>query len=430
MAIVEVIKYNGSNDVFAWKYPNEEIGTWSQLVVNESQEAILFKGGEALDIFTSGTHTLSTQNIPILNKIINLPFGGRSPFTAEVWYINKGFSLDIKWGTATPIQLQDPKYKILIKVRAFGQFGIQIENSRKFLIKLVGTTSSFSKDTLLKYFRGLYLTKSKDAISSYLIDKQISMLEINAHLEELSDYIKEKMKPVMGEYGITLVDFYVNDINVPEDDPGVIKLRDALAKRAEMDIVGYSYNEERSFNTMDDAVKNNHGLSSDIMSAGVGFGIGQGIGANVGRMAQNITADPVKKNCPNCNAAMDAKQRFCGLCGFDTEKMHNEKVAASDKVICSECGATYSTNFKFCPECGNVYNPCPKCHADVKEGASVCHQCGASMPKNCSNCGCLIENENIKFCPECGTSLVKICSSCGVEIKGDPKFCPECGNKL
>ena len=154
MAIVEVVKYNSSPDVFAWKYPSEELGTWTQLIVNESQEAILFKGGKALDVFQSGRHTLETANIPILNKIINLPFGGRSPFTAEVWYINKVNSLDIKWGTASPIQLQDPKYSVFIPVRAFGQFGIRIENSKQFLVKLDGTLSVFDKTNILKYFRG------------------------------------------------------------------------------------------------------------------------------------------------------------------------------------------------------------------------------------------------------------------------------------
>ena len=113
----------------------------------------------------------------------------------RVWFINRAFSLDIKWGTASPIQLQDPKYKIFAPVRAFGQFGIQIEDSKKFLVKLVGTLSQFDKDSIIKYFRGLYLTKSKDAISSYLVHKNISILEINAYLDEISTFLKEKMTP-------------------------------------------------------------------------------------------------------------------------------------------------------------------------------------------------------------------------------------------
>ncbi|MDR3322014.1 MAG: SPFH domain-containing protein, partial [Synergistaceae bacterium] len=132
MAIVEVVKYDGTPNVFAWKYPNTELGTWTQLIVNESQEAILYKGGQALDWFTAGRFTLDTTNIPILNKLVNLPFGGKSPFSAEVWYINKVNSLDIKWGTPTPIQLQDPKYNVFVPLRAFGQFGIRIGHAKIF----------------------------------------------------------------------------------------------------------------------------------------------------------------------------------------------------------------------------------------------------------------------------------------------------------
>ena len=207
MAIVAVIKYNGGPNVFAWKYPSEELGTWTQLIVNESQEAVLYKGGQALDTYAAGRHTLSTANIPFLNRIINLPFGGRSPFTAEVWYINKIHSLDIKWGTPTPIQLQDPKYNVFVPLRSFGQFGIQIGDSKQFLTKLVGTMPLFDKDNITRFFRGLYLTKVKDAISSYLIKKSVSVLEINAYLDELSEYLKEGILPTLDEYGINLLNF-------------------------------------------------------------------------------------------------------------------------------------------------------------------------------------------------------------------------------
>ena len=199
MAVVEVIKYNGKPDVLAWKYPSEELGTWTQLIVNESQEAILVKSGKALDVFGSGRHTLETANIPILNKIINLPFGGRSPFTAEVWYINKGYNLDVKWGTPTPIQIQDPKYGIFAPVRSNGAFGIHVADSKKFLVKLVTTMPTFDTTAVIKYFRSLYVTKVKDAISTYLVHKQISILEINAYIDELSQYMKERNQPVMDD---------------------------------------------------------------------------------------------------------------------------------------------------------------------------------------------------------------------------------------
>ena len=428
MAIVEVIKYNGSPDAFVWKYPSEELGTWTQLIVNESQEAILYKGGQALDLFTAGRHTLETANIPFLNKIVNLPFGGRSPFAAEVWYINKVHSLDIKWGTPTPIQLQDPKYKVFIPLRSFGQFGIQIEDSRKFLTKLVGTVPTFTKDNIVKYFRGLYLTKVKDSISSYLIKKGISALEINAYLDELSEFSKEKMAPTLDEYGIRLVNFYVNDINVPEDDAAVRKLKDALSKKAEMDIVGYNYTQERSFDTLEGAAKNTGGGQSGLMGAGIGLGMGVGVGGAFGG-AMNGIAGSVNtketKKCPECGMNIDIDKRFCSGCGFDT---HTKKEIKED-VVCNKCGSGFSKKMKFCPECGNSYNPCSTCGADMPDNAASCSVCGKAVPKPCSKCGAKTETGK-KFCAECGESLVNKCLNCEAEINGTPKFCPECGQKL
>ncbi|MDF2556758.1 MAG: hypothetical protein K0R71_586 [Bacillales bacterium] len=437
MALIEVVKYEGSPDVFAWKYPNDELGTWTQLIVNESQEAILYKGGKALDLFTSGRHTLTTANIPILNNIVNLPFGGESPFKAEVWYVNKVFSLDIKWGTATPIQIQDPKYKVFIPVRSYGQFGIRIEDSRKFLTKLVGTLPAFEKENVLQYFRGLYLTKVKDSISSYLINKNVSVLEINAYLDELSTHLKEKMEPTLEEYGIQLVNFYVNSINVPEDDSAVKKLKEALAKKAEMDIIGFNYAQERSFDTLEGAATNPSSGQAGLMGAGIGLGMGVGIGNGMGNqfgnLAQNINTANMKV-CQKCNAMMEAEKRFCGNCGHDshqkTVKKQDEKKKEETEISCSNCGCSLEKGMKFCPECGDTYIPCIHCGADIKAGQSKCAECGKDVPQPCPKCKTLIPNSNVKFCPECGESLIKKCSSCGTSYEGNPKFCPECGQKF
>jgi len=430
MAVIEVVKYNGAPDVFAWKYPSEELGTWTQLIVNESQEAVLYKGGKALDVFPSGRHTLSTQNIPLLNHIINLPFGKRSPFTAEVWYVNKLFKLDIKWGTASPIQIQDPKYGVFLPVRSNGIFGIQIEDSKKFLIKLVGTMTIFDKKSIVQYFRGIYVTKVKDAISTYIVEKSVSVLEINVYLNELSESIKECIEPEMEKYGIKLVNFYVNEISVPEEDLAVIRLKQALAKRAEMNLIGYNYQQERSFDTMQSAARNRGTGTAPFMGAGMGLGMGVGLGGAMSNMTNQMvfgnSADNLSE-CPKCHVKLPKVQRFCGSCGYD---MKESKKETSDKkvIYCSKCGAV-TNGSKFCPECGKKYIPCPECGADMNEEDTFCKKCNYELPKKCPKCGTAFSGK-IKFCPECGECVSKTCPSCGMEIDGEPKFCANCGEKL
>lgn len=352
MAIIDVIKYNGGPDLLAWKYPSDELSTWSQLIVNESQEAILFNGGKAMDVFQSGRYRLETDNIPILSKIINIPFGGHSPFTAEVWYINKTDSLDVKWGTPTPIQIQDTKYQIFCPVRANGVFGIQVEDSKKFLVKLVGTMPGFDKQSLARYFRGLYLTKVKDAISSFVVKKRISILEINAYIDEMSTHMKELVEPYMAEYGIKLINFYINDISVPEDDPAVSKLKDALARKAEMDIIGYNYQQERSYNVLEGVANNTGAGASDYVGAGMGLGMGVGLGGVIGDAFGDIIQNTYpgntieKKECPRCHREMKVSQRFCGDCGVDTH------MKPSDDTKCPKCGNVCQGEPKFCFECG------------------------------------------------------------------------------
>ena len=430
MAIVDLAKYNGSPDVFAWKYPSEQLSTWTQVIVNESQEAVLYKGGQALDILGPGRHTLSTANIPILTKFINLPFGGRSPFAAEIWFINRAHSLDIKWGTQSPIQLKDPKYKIFIPLRSFGQFGIQISQSKVFLTKLVGTLPQFDKTSIVKFFRGLYLTKVKDTLSSYIINKGVSVLEINAYLIELSEYLKEKIKPTLDDYGIKLLNFFVNDINVPEDDPAVMKLKDALAKKAEMDIVGFNYVQERSFDALEGAATNPGAGQAGVMGAGIGmgmgFGIGGAMGSQAGSLAQSMNIEETRK-CPNCSGNMNAATRFCDDCGFDTRKGISEKESL---IECSECGYKYPNRYKFCPECGDPYKACASCHADIKTGASKCHKCGQALPDPCPKCGIPLKNPAAKFCCECGEPLVRNCAKCNAQLSKTQKFCPECGQPV
>lgn len=292
MAVIDLVKWNGSPNLLAWKYPfnsSEELSTWTQLIVNETQEAFLVRGGVYDGPFGGGRHTLTTENIPLIRNLLGLPFGGKSPFSAEVWFVNKVTNLDIRWGTPDPIQLKDPTYNILIPVRAFGQYGVAIADSKKFLLKLVGTLPGFDVDTLGEYFKGVFTTKIKTEIANSIIRMGVSVLEITTHLEDLSNMLKNALAKEMDEYGIKLTQFNIHSINMPEDDPAVISLKTALAKKTEMGILGFNYQQERSFDVLQTAA-GNEGNAGGVMGAGLGLGMGVGMGGVMGQTMTQVAA--------------------------------------------------------------------------------------------------------------------------------------------
>ena len=423
-----MVKWNGTDQLYAWKYPSQELSTWTQLIVSESQEAVLIKEGKMIGPFTSGHHTLDTKNIPLLSDLFSIPFGGKSPFTAEVWFVNKAIPLDIKWGTTQPIQLKDPMYGVMLPVRAFGQFAIQIKDTRKFLIKLVGTMPVFSKDKLVEYFRGLLMTRVKDAIATTIIKERISILEITAELDRISSVLHLKMDKELQEFGIELIQFFVNSINTPEDDHAVLRLKEALAKKAEMDILGYSYQQERSFDTMQTAAANEGQVASSLLGAGVGLGMGVGVGNAIGNMTGQIedTINPVKR-CNKCNTTLHSEVEYCHNCGtYQEDGMINSKQKIS-QLICDKCGAKAKLDSKFCPECGDPFILCKNCGTDNAEDAIICRKCGQDMPKTCSSCGEQVTSSD-KFCPSCGITFLKECSNCSNKLLKEVKFCPKCGS--
>lgn len=297
MAVIDLVKWNGSPDILAWRYPSDELSTWTQLVVNETQQAFLVRGGVYEGPFGAGRHTLTTENIPVLRTLIGLPFGARSPFSAEVWYVNRTINLDVRWGTPEPIQLQDPKYNLLVPVRTFGQFGIQISDAKRFLLKFVGTLPAFDVRTLAEYFRGIFITRIKTEIATAIITNSISILEVATHLERLSLVLRESLARDLDEFGVRLVQFNIHSITVPEDDPAIVTLKNALAKRSEMSIIGYNYQQERSFDVLQTAA-GNEGNAGGVMGAGIGLGMGAAMGVPMGAtlgelMPQLRTAAPM-----------------------------------------------------------------------------------------------------------------------------------------
>ena len=287
MKVFDVIKYEGGNNVLVWKFPGEDFSTLSQLIVHETQEAIFFKDGKALDLFRAGRYTLHSQNIPLIRRLVNLPFNGESPFHCEVFFINKVVSMDVRWGTDSPISIQDPKYKIILPINVQGQFAVQVADSRKFLMSLVGTIEQFDQNTLMSYFRGILMTNIKDYIVKQFTDRNLSFLEIQGNLKTISDGIGDIVVKEFDQYGIRLVNFNVIDISPSERDGSYTRLKQVLEKRAEMEVLGYNYQQERTYNILDSAAAN-EGISSEFIGAGMGLGMGVNIGNTIGGLMGNM----------------------------------------------------------------------------------------------------------------------------------------------
>jgi membrane protease subunit (stomatin/prohibitin family) len=321
VAFIDRVKWDGSPNLLAWKFPSEDLSTLTQLIVNESQDAFVVRGGVYDGPFGAGRHTLSTENLPGLRGALGLPFGGKSPFSAEVWYVNRLTNLDVKWGTPDPIQLQDPRYQIMIPVRAFGQYGIRISDPKRFLLKLVGTVSDFTVDTLNEYFRGVFITCIKTQIANTIIRQGQSILEVSTQLEALSLALKQALTAEVEEYGVTLTQFNIHSINVPEDDPAVKTLKAALAKRAEMGIVGFTYQQERSYDVMQTAA-GNEGSAGTLMGAGMGVGMGMAmapaVGQAYGQMASQVQLAPTAAPAPTASLGSTATEAANGGRSIDT----------------------------------------------------------------------------------------------------------------
>ena len=207
--IADVIKYEGDNTTFIWKHPREDFNSLTQLIVHESQEAIFFMNGQALDLFGAGRYTLETQNIPLLGKELNRLTDDKSPFHCEVYFINKTEQMSIKWGTDSKVQYVEPTYKFPISIGASGEMSLRAEDSRKLLLKLVGTENNLSQQKLVGFFRAFLMTRIKTYIAQVVKTNAINIFEIDENLTVFSEAIQKLLMDDFADYGVSLEKFFV-----------------------------------------------------------------------------------------------------------------------------------------------------------------------------------------------------------------------------
>lgn len=311
--ICEVIKYEGDNSTFIWKHPSEDFNSMTQLIVHESQEAIFFMNGQALDMFGTGRYTLETQNIPKIGRILNRATGNQTPFHCEVYFINKTEQMSIKWGTDSKVQYIDPQYGFPLAIGASGEMSLRAEDSRKLLIKLVGTENYLGQQKLVSFFRAFLLTRVKTYIAQVIKANAINIFEIDENLTAFSENIHKLLIPDFADYGISLERFFVTNIVKPDGDRQYEKFKElhfrqysdiAEAKlRQQTDIIyaqteaqkvvidsqaqatkraqeGYTYAQERGFDVAEKVAQNE--AVGQFTNMGVGLGTMAGVGGAVG----------------------------------------------------------------------------------------------------------------------------------------------------
>lgn len=324
MEICNQIKFDAPNpDVLVWKFPSEELRLGSQVIVNQSQEAIFVKGGKVLDVLGPGTHTLETGNLPLLTALIKFPFGKRTPFTAEVWFINTTVRRGLKWGTPGGIQVIDPEYQYPITVRAFGEWGLRIFDSMSFLQQFVGSRQVMGVPEVEEAFGGEIVQKFSNAMGEYFKEKRSSVFEINSRLTELSEFVQSKIVDEFKRFGIEIVNFNINRISIPEEEQK--RIQEILGKKLEVrqlsnEPVSRGYMAIQALDALKTAADNQNagGLASFV-----GTVLGMGTGSAMLSGVQQAAAAPTQGE----DSALQRLQKLKSLfeANLITEDEYNKK---------------------------------------------------------------------------------------------------------
>ena len=450
--LASIIKYEGDNETIVWKHPIEDFNLGSQLIVHESQEAIFFRDGQALDLFGAGRYTLETQQLPILEKLYSLPTDTEGTFHSEVYFINMTTQMGIKWGTDSKVRLFDPMTGMHIELGASGEFNIRVTNSRKLLLKLVGTTGGLTQDQLLgtngkSFFRSMVITQVKSYLAATIRENAINVLEIDERLMELSDALKARINPRLAEYGLELADFFVARVVTPDDDPNFRKMKQQFA--------------DQYLNIREEQIRKNIAMAEaerktvEAQTAAQMKIIGAQGDAEVTKIRAQAEAEAYKAKAFAEAAEMQAKgynQRdiiqadvqkayagALGQMGANGGGAGLGDIAGLGVTLGAMGGVMGMTKEAMAPMFGAQAAPAASNGWNCACGASniqsrFCPECGAKKPEpaqgwNCPQCGKM--NIQSKFCPECGAKKPDEtwnCPACG-EKNIRTKFCPECGHK-
>lgn len=342
-----------------------EIKFGAQLIVRESQAAVLFYKGKAMDAFGPGRHTLKTGNIPVLTKILSIPWAMNSPLRSEVYFANLKVFTNLKWGTRDPVAFKDSQLG-LIRLRAHGIFNIRIIQPVLFINSLVGTMGMYTTTDISEYLKRVIISRFND----HLGEKLDSILNLAGQYDDLSEGLKKRLQEDFSRFGLALSQLYITSITPPPE------VQKAIDDKSRMEV----------FDDLDKLVKMKAAMAIEKASESTGEA-GSGMGMGLGFMMPAMFADalkPAQQNasgseqttrCPDCGNSIPRESKFCPLCG------HQQVVFSQ----CVNCGKNLPPNARFCPRCGHpadekpVSPKCPKCSTENMPGAVFCNQCGEKL---------------------------------------------------
>ena len=445
--LASIIKYEGDNETLVWKHPIEDFNFGSQLIVHESQEAIFFRDGQALDLFGAGRYTLQTQQLPLLEKIYKLPTDTEGTFHSEVYFVNLATQMGVKWGTDSKVRLFDPASGLHIELGASGEFNIRVTDSRKLLLKVVGTTGGLGQEQLLGigngkgFFRSMVMTQVKSYLAQTIKENAINILEIDEHLMALSGALRERINAALDEYGLTMPEFYVSRIVTPDDDPNFRRMKEQYAEQyllvrqenirkaeaeaaadrkaveaqtaARMKIIG-AQGEAEALKIQKQAEAEAYRMQAEAEAAEMrmkGYTYQQETSRQVGLEAMKnglgggANAAGALGDLAGLGVSLGAMSSVIGMTKDALSPMTQDAAqmgAAVGAAVtggwdCPACGHKNITT-NFCPDCGSK-KPEPKTGWD-------CAQCGTKniQSRFCPNCGAKKPEESSGWsCPECGT---------------------------
>ena len=473
--LASIIKYEGDNDTLVWKHPIEDFNYGSQLIVHESQEAIFFRDGQALDLFGAGRYTLETQQLPLLEKLYKLPTDTEGTFHSEVYFINKTVQMAIKWGTPEKVRFIDPLTGVPLELGASGELNLAVADSRKLLLKLVGTMKGISwgegdgfTRSVQASFRPLIANTVKTNLSAVIKENAIDLLEIDEKLDLISDRLRERLLPGFEEYGLTIPQFYVTNVVLPESDPNFKRIRElhtitlqTRVYQAEAVVKTAQAQSEAQIKTAQAQAKEQYRTAEEQSAAAI-----EAARRTAELQRQTTETEVARREAERRVIAAQAEaqaQRMAGLTeaeimaakGYSQKDVLQAEVQKSYAQAIGDMGPAISAGSggggimgdmlglgvgiaaasTVAPQIGNIMKGIQFPNTSG-EAAAPATPAVPALGWDCPSCG--TKNIQSRFCPDCGAKKPESvaapaadtwdCPVCGTKgIRS--RFCPDCGAK-